>query len=82
MVGQQQDQRRVQFLALLQAQVAVRVDQRLVEIIGRGQVGVGNQHVHCSGGSDAADGAIQRGRDGGAVEARQRAAMCWSGRIR
>jgi hypothetical protein len=43
-VGQQQDQRRVQFLALLVAQVAVGVDQGFVEVVRRDQVGFGNQH--------------------------------------
>gem|GEM_PF-6952730 len=43
-VRQEQDQRRIELLALLVGQVAVGVDQRFVEVVRRGEAGVGDKH--------------------------------------
>src|SRR3546814_2891921 len=81
-VGQQQHQRRVHLMALIGAQIAMRIDQLFVEVVGRRKIGLCVQKFHgvASVAQPVARSKAARMLSGSGL--RQRAAMCWSGLIR
>src|SRR5690606_3213960 len=81
-IGQQQYQRGVHSVALLCAQVAVRVDELFVEVVGYGEIRVGIKDVHAVASKAEPLARSRASRTCAASGWRQRAAMCWSGRIR
>ena len=94
MVGQQQNQTGVERLALFVAEVAMRVDERFVEVIARrkvakvalaGFIQVGLQLQRHGGVPRVQALQVARPRamrTWAASSVRQRAATCWSGRSR
>src|SRR5437762_10624578 len=83
-VREQQDQLRVDQRALFVAELAVQVDQLLVEVIGRGDIGFTiERHATCLSATEICAVAFTiAARTAPRSNARQRAQTCWSGRKR
>ena len=83
-IREQQDQLRIDEMALLGREIAMRLDQRFVEVVGSGDVGFDVEgHSH----DRPLAQALQVARATAALaqsglNSRQRAQTCWSGRNR